>query len=59
MDQFAGLIVVNSGADRNLQDDRVAVGAGAVGAHAVFAALRLVLGVVTEMDEVLWRWLDP
>ena len=51
VDQLAGFLVVKGCADRNLQDDGVAVEAGAVGAHAVLAALRLVLGVEAEMDE--------
>ena len=49
--QLAGFLVVERGADGNLQDDRVAVQAGAVGAHAVLAALRLVLRVVAEVDQ--------
>ena len=58
VDQLAGLLVVKRCADRHLQHDRVAVQAGAVGAHAVLAALRLVLGVVAEVDErvVALRW---
>ena len=51
VDQLAGFLIVKRGADRDLQDDGMAVEAGAVGAHAVLAALRLVLGVVAEVDE--------
>ena len=51
VDQLAGVLVVEGGADRDLQDDGVAVEAGAVGAHAVLAALGLVLGVVAEVDQ--------
>ena len=49
--QLAGFLVVKRGADRHLQHDRMAVLAGAVGTHAVLAALRLVLGVEAEVDE--------
>ena len=51
MHQLAGLLVVEAGAHRNLQNDRVAVQPRAVRAHAVFAALRLVLGVVAEVNQ--------
>ena len=51
VDQFAGFLVEERGADGDLQDDGAAVQPGAVGAHAVLAALRLVLGVVAEVDE--------
>ena len=51
MDQLAGFLVVKGCADRDLQDDGVAVEAGAVGAHAVLAALALVLRVIAEVDE--------
>ncbi len=51
VDELAGFLVVKRCADGDLQDDGVAVEAGAVGAHAVLAALRLVLGVVAEVDE--------
>ncbi len=51
VDQLAGVLVVEGGADGDLEGDGAAVEAGAVGAHAVFAALRLVLGVVAEVDE--------
>ena len=39
VDQLAGVLVVKGGADGDLQDDGVAVEAGAVGALAVLAAL--------------------
>jgi len=45
VDQLACQLVVKRCPHRNLQGDRVAVEAGAVGAQAVFAALRLVLGL--------------
>ena len=51
MDEFAGVLVVKGCAYRDLEGDRVAVGAGAIGAHAVFAALALVLGVVAEVNK--------
>jgi hypothetical protein len=51
VDQLAGLLVVKGCADGDLESDGVAVEAGAVGAHAVLAALRLVLGVIAEVDE--------
>ena len=51
VDQLAGFLVVKGCADRDLQDDGVAVQAGAVGAQAVFAALALVLRVIAEMDQ--------
>ncbi len=51
VDELAGFRVEERGADGDLQGDVAAVEAGAVGAHAVLAALRLVLGVVAEMDE--------
>jgi hypothetical protein len=51
VDQLAGFLVIKRGADGDLEDDVVAVRAGTIGAHAVLAALRLVLGVVAEVDE--------
>jgi hypothetical protein len=51
VDQLARVLVEERGADGNLEDDGVAVEAGAVGAHAMLAALALVLGVVAEVDE--------
>jgi len=45
VDQLAGLLVVQRCADGDLQDDGVAVESGAIGTHAVFAALALVLGL--------------
>ena len=51
VNQLSGLLVVEACTDRDLQNNRVAVQAGAIRAHAVFAALRLVLRVVAEMDE--------
>ncbi len=49
--QLAGFLVVKGCAHRHLQHDRVAVEPGAVGSHAVLAALRFVLGVIAEMDQ--------
>ena len=51
VDKLAGLLIVKGCADRNLENDGVAVQAGAVGAHPVLAALALVLGIVAEVDE--------
>ena len=51
MDQLAGLQIVERCAHRHSQRNGVAVEAGAVGTHAVLAALRLVLRVVAEVDE--------
>jgi len=51
VDQLAGVLVEQGCADGDLQDDGVAVEAGAVGAHAVLAALALVFGVIAEVDE--------
>jgi len=51
VNEFAGLEVVERGADRDLQDGRFAVQACAVGAHAVLPALGLVLGVVAEVNQ--------
>ena len=49
--QLAGFRVEKRRAHRDLKDDVVPVRAGAVGAHSVLTALRLVLGVVAEMDQ--------
>ena len=49
--QLAGFGVEERGADGHLQRDRAAVLPGAVGAHAVLAALRFVLGVEAEMNQ--------
>ena len=51
VNQLAGFLVVKRRADRDLQNDGVAVEAGAVGAQAVFAALRLVLRVIAEVNQ--------
>jgi len=51
VDELAGFLVVKGCAYRDLEGDRAAVKAGAVGAHAVFAALAFVFRVVAEMDE--------
>ena len=49
--QLARLGVVERRAHRHLQRDRPAIQPGAVRAHAVLAALRLVLRVVAEMNQ--------
>ena len=49
--QFAGDFVVDDGADRNLQDDALALAAGLVGAFAVTAALGLVFGIEAEVHQ--------
>ncbi len=51
VDQLAGVLVVKGRPDWHLQEDGVAVGPAAVGSHAVLAALRLVLGVIAEVDQ--------
>jgi hypothetical protein len=51
VDQFAGLHVVERSAHRHLQRNGAAVEPGAVRAHAVLAALRLVLRVIAEVDQ--------
>ena len=51
VDQLAGVCVVRGRADGDFEDGVLAVAAGAVGAHAVPAALAFVLGVEAEVDE--------
>ena len=51
VDEFAGFLVVKSGADGDLEGDGFSIESGAVGAQAVLTALGLVLGVIAEMDE--------
>ena len=51
MDQLTGFLIVERGADGDLKDDGFAIEAGAIGSHAVLAALRLVFGVVAEVNE--------
>src|SRR5690348_8913153 len=48
---FAAGFVVDYGADRNVDLERMTVSAGAVAAFAVPAAFRLVLGVVAELEQ--------
>src|ERR1022692_969556 len=48
---LAGRFVVDHRADGHLEIDRVAFGACAIAALSMPAALRLVLGVKTELDE--------
>jgi hypothetical protein len=49
--QFAGVLVVNGCAHGDFEDDGASVEAVAVGAEAVFAALRLVFRVIAEVNE--------
>jgi hypothetical protein len=51
VDELAGVGVEEHGAYGNLEDGIFAVAAGAVGAHAVFAALAFVLGIEAEVDQ--------
>ena len=51
VDELAGLVVVEEGADGDVEGGVFAGGAGHVGAEAVAAAIGLVLGVETEVDE--------
>ena len=51
VDQRLAIVVEHLGADRNLEDDRLAVGAVAVLAHAVDAALRLEVLLVAVIDQ--------
>ena len=51
VDELAGVVVVDESADGDLEDQVLGGLAGAVGAHAVLAALGLVLGVEAEVDE--------
>ena len=51
VDELAGVVVVEEGADGDFEGDGLAGVAGAVGAEAVAAALGLVLGVEAEVDE--------
>jgi hypothetical protein len=51
VDELAGVVVVEEGADGNFEGGGFAGLAGAVGAEAVAAALGLVLGVEAEVDE--------
>src|SRR5262249_57064124 len=51
VNQLSGFLVVKRCSDRHLENDGLSVESGAVRAHAVLAALRLVFGVVAKMDE--------
>ena len=51
VDELAGVVVVEDGADGDFEDGVLAGGAGHVGAEAVAAALGLPLGVEAEVDE--------
>ena len=51
VDELAGIVIEDEGADGDFEDDVVAVAAGAVGAHAVLAALGAVERVVAEVHE--------
>ena len=55
VDEFAGLVVVEEGADRNFVGGGFCGGAGHVGAETVATALGLVLGVEAEVDEGVVR----
>ena len=50
VDEFAGLVVVEEGADGDFKGGVFAGGTGAVGAEAVAAALGFVLGIEAEVD---------
>src|SRR5271165_2660664 len=49
--EFAGFVIVNGGADGDLENDVRALATRAIRAFAVFSALGFVLWVVAEMDE--------
>ena len=51
MHQRAGLVVVQHGADRHLQNHILALFAAAVGALAVASALRLMFGIEAEVNQ--------
>jgi hypothetical protein len=51
LEEFAALIVIHNGADRDLQDHAFAVATGAIGTFAVASALAFVFRVKAEMDE--------
>jgi hypothetical protein len=51
VDQFSRLLVVKRCAHRYLQDYRLAIQAGAIGAHSVLAPLPFMFRVVPEMNE--------
>ena len=51
VDELAGVVVVEEGADGDVEGEGFAGGAGHIGAEAVAAALGLVLGVEAEVDE--------
>src|SRR5215472_2353505 len=48
---FASFVIVDDGANRNLQQNIVALAAGFVGAFAVASALGFMLGIEAEVDE--------
>jgi len=54
VEALAGGFVVDHGSDGHLDIERAALGAGALAALAVTAALGLVLGVEAELEEVFW-----
>ena len=51
VDELAGLVVVEDGADGDVEGGVLTGGAGHVGAKAVATAVGLVLGVEAEVDE--------
>src|SRR4051812_40578654 len=55
VNQFATLYVVNTGTNRNFQDDVVACLSGAVGTFAVTPALRVVFRIETKMNQGVVR----
>src|SRR5947209_10253275 len=51
MHHRSGHIVIDNGANRHFEDDAFALLTGAVGALTMAPALRLVLRVISEMDQ--------
>jgi hypothetical protein len=51
VDQLAGLVVVEHGSNRDIEDGGLTGLAGAVGAESVSSALGFVLGIETKVDE--------
>ena len=51
MDQFAGILIVKRCTHRHLQGDGAPILTGAIRAHAMLAALRLVFMVISEMNQ--------
>jgi len=55
VNEIAGVVVIEQSADRNFEDERLAGGAGHVGAEAMTAALGLVFRIETEVDKCVVR----